>query len=186
MVCWSLRRWRVCRPRSSTRWGITWRTTRTRRRSSITSVASWTSCRCCAPSPSRRYRESSISGLRVSCQSHRSSKSCSPRAFHSEGNFASFNRSSVRYRDYGVGYLQDLGPDSNKMADQGESSLLGNLKPVNKLIWFCKTRENWQIPKCYEAIHILFKWSYRLNIKYIKYVCFHVLLNCYKPHKPLF
>ena len=40
----------------------------------------------------------------------------------------------VRYRDYGVGYLQDLGPESNKMADQGESSLLGNLKPVNKLI----------------------------------------------------
>ena len=93
MGCWSLRRWRVCRPRSSTRWGITWRTTRTRRRSSITSVASWTSCRCCAPSPSRRFRESSISGLRVLCQSPLSSRSCSPRAFRSEGNFASFNRS---------------------------------------------------------------------------------------------
>ena len=93
MGCWSLRRWRVCRPRSSTRWEITWHTTRTRRRSSITSVASWTSCRCCAPSPSRRFRESSISGLRVLCQSPLSSRSCSPRAFRSEGNFASFNRS---------------------------------------------------------------------------------------------
>ena len=83
-VSWSQRRWRACRPKSSTRCGTTWLTTRRPSGSRSTSPASWTSCRCCVPSASRRYKGSSTWGWRGSSQSHPSSSACSHQASRSE------------------------------------------------------------------------------------------------------